>query len=114
MEVAFLPVFFITYRPNDSSAHFYIQLPFVCLVEVKVMCIALFFPSVLFLWLVGCYPILSSIVTCCYPIGMILCECLTGLPPRSSLIVRLLFLLLKVVASDDGADWMLICNVLKT
>ena len=114
MEVAFLPVFFITYRPNDSSAHFYIQLPFVCLVEVKVMCIALFFPSVLFLWLVGCYPILSSIVTCCYPIGMILCECLTGLPPRSSLIVRLLFLLWKVVASDDGADWMLICNVLKT
>ena len=65
----------------------------------------------LILWLVVCYPIVSSMVSRCYPIGMVLCECLTGLPLHSSLIVRLLFLLLKVVASDDGTDWMLICNV---
>ena len=73
-----------------------------------------FLQVLLLLWLVVCYPIESSMVSCCYPIGMVSCECLTGLPLRLSLIVRLLFLLLKVVASDDGADWMLICNVLKT
>ena len=38
-------------------------------------------------------------------------RCLTGLTHYETLIVRVLFRLLKGVASDVDADWMLICNV---
>ena len=57
---------------------------------------------------------LTGMVLSHCPTDMVLCCCLTGFPPYWLSIVRLLFPLLKVVASDVGADWMLICNVWKT
>ena len=77
------------------------------------MSVTLLFASVplsLTLCLVSCCcP--TGMVSCHCPTGILSCCCLTGLPHDGTSMVRLLFQLSKVMASDVDADWTLICCV---
>ena len=103
----------IIYWHNNSLTHFYIEKAFICFIEVEVMSVTLLFASVplsLTLCLVSCCcP--TGMVSCHCPTGMLSCCCLTGLPHDGTSMVRLLFQLSKVMASDVDADWTLICCV---
>lgn len=106
-------VSFITYLHNKSSTHFYIVLAFVRFIEVEVMSVALLFvgfPLLLACCMLSCCCAIGMVLCCC-PTGMVLYRCLTALPHCWTSMVRAVFRLLKVIASDVDAEWMLIHNV---